>query len=381
MSRARDVSNIDNIPTAKGDIYAATAASTPARIGVGSNDQVLVSDSTTSTGLAWKSYGAQVVAGKNAIINGAMDVWQRGTTFTATGWSADRWYVNADSGVATTITRSTDAPTGFRYSMKFQRTAGNTATGAHGIGQSFETQESIRFAGKTVTYSFWAKRGANYSGSGNLLEWRVGFSTGTDQSITTAYGGWAGYSEANSPAATLTTSWQRFSMTFNVPSNATQISVRVFQAPTGTAGADDSYFVTGFQFEESATVTPFSRAGGSLGGELALCQRYYYRHNAISAYGWLAYGGCQNTTNGQAGLVLPVQMRVVPYGALEYANVRVVDSSYTVATLTSLALNVGESTPNLADIYFTGSGLTGGRPLYIGANNNVNAYIAVNAEL
>lgn len=317
MSRARDVSNIDNIPTAKGDIFAATAASTPARIGVGSNDQVLVSDSTTSTGLAWKSYGAQVVAGKNAIINGAMDVWQRGTTFTATGWSADRWYVNADSGVATTITRSTDAPTGFRYSMKFQRTAGNTATGAHGIGQSFETQESIRFAGKTVTYSFWAKRGANYSGSGNLLEWRVGFSTGTDQSITTAYGGWAGYSEANSPAATLTTSWQRFSMTFNVPSNATQISVRVFQAPTGTAGADDSYFVTGFQFEESATVTPFSRAGGGLGGELALCQRYYEKsyNDGVNPAGASDPGvvfGCR--PNGGAYLYAPfkVTKRTIP---------------------------------------------------------------------
>jgi len=39
--------------TTKGDIYAATAASTPARLGVGTNGQTLVADSTAATGLAW----------------------------------------------------------------------------------------------------------------------------------------------------------------------------------------------------------------------------------------------------------------------------------------------------------------------------------------
>lgn len=53
MSRSRDVANIDTILTTKGDIYAATAASTPARLGVGSNGQVLTAASTTSTGLQW----------------------------------------------------------------------------------------------------------------------------------------------------------------------------------------------------------------------------------------------------------------------------------------------------------------------------------------
>jgi len=39
--------------TTKGDLYAATAASTPARVGVGSNGQVLTADSTVSTGVKW----------------------------------------------------------------------------------------------------------------------------------------------------------------------------------------------------------------------------------------------------------------------------------------------------------------------------------------
>ena len=53
MTRARDVSNIDSILTTKGDIYAATAAATPARLAVGSNDTVLTADSSTATGLKW----------------------------------------------------------------------------------------------------------------------------------------------------------------------------------------------------------------------------------------------------------------------------------------------------------------------------------------
>jgi hypothetical protein len=39
--------------TTKGDIYAATAASTPDRLGVGTNGHVLTADSTEATGLKW----------------------------------------------------------------------------------------------------------------------------------------------------------------------------------------------------------------------------------------------------------------------------------------------------------------------------------------
>lgn len=43
----------DSLLTTKGDLIAATGASTPARLGVGTNDQVLTADSTTATGLKW----------------------------------------------------------------------------------------------------------------------------------------------------------------------------------------------------------------------------------------------------------------------------------------------------------------------------------------
>ena len=52
---AQDDSNaIQNaIVDAKGDLIAASAADTPARLAVGTNGQVLTADSTASTGLAW----------------------------------------------------------------------------------------------------------------------------------------------------------------------------------------------------------------------------------------------------------------------------------------------------------------------------------------
>lgn len=55
MTRSRDVANIVDLPDAKGDIYAATAADTPARLAIGSNSAFLQADSTTATGLKWNN--------------------------------------------------------------------------------------------------------------------------------------------------------------------------------------------------------------------------------------------------------------------------------------------------------------------------------------
>ena len=54
---AQDDSNAiqNTIVDAKGDLIAASAADTPARLGVGTNGQVLTADSTAATGLAWTS--------------------------------------------------------------------------------------------------------------------------------------------------------------------------------------------------------------------------------------------------------------------------------------------------------------------------------------
>jgi hypothetical protein len=55
------------IVDAKGDLIAAVAADTPARIAVGANDTVLTADSTTATGLKWAAVAASTGAIKQVV--------------------------------------------------------------------------------------------------------------------------------------------------------------------------------------------------------------------------------------------------------------------------------------------------------------------------
>ena len=59
----------DSLLTTKGDIIAATGASTPARLAVGTNDQVLIADSTTATGIKW---GAAPAGGMTQLATGTL---------------------------------------------------------------------------------------------------------------------------------------------------------------------------------------------------------------------------------------------------------------------------------------------------------------------
>jgi hypothetical protein len=210
-----------------------------------------------------------------------MDIWQRGTTTaaitTAITYGADRWC--AVSGASTAITQSrqttsdtTNLPT-IQYCNRVQRTAGQTGTSTIYFSQSIESANSIRFAGQAITYSFYARRGANYSGGSNALTVVLNSGTGTDQNILS--GGFTGSASLVNQSITLTTTWQRFSYTATVAATATELGCYFAYNPVGTAGAADLFEVTGVQIELGSTATTFSRVGGNYGLELAACQRYY----------------------------------------------------------------------------------------------------------
>jgi hypothetical protein len=92
---AQDDSNaIQNaIVDAKGDLIAATAADTPARLAVGTNGQVLTADSTASTGLAWATPAAGTFVGVS--VSSTTDQTINNATYTALTWDGE--YFDTDN--------------------------------------------------------------------------------------------------------------------------------------------------------------------------------------------------------------------------------------------------------------------------------------------
>ena len=320
----------------------------------------------------------------NAIINGDFGVWQRGTSFasaTPSFYTADRWRAYYGDATAT-FTRSTDAPANFEYSFKAQRNSGSTTTSLITLNQRFENA-GLQLAGKSATLSFWAKTGADFTGS--FLAY---FISSSDDSASLVYNG-TGFMAGASPdyasdveTPTLTTTWTRYSFTFSVPSTANGSQVVFRYNPTGTAGADDSFYITGVQLEAGSVATPFRLAGGgSKAAELALCQRYYYRVTSQGGIETVASGWAQLTTRANFVAQFPVTMRTSPT-ALENGAVA---SDYSVifkgSAVNATSLNFVDATQNSSRFQANvASGLTIGEALAFRLNS-AGKYIAWSAEL
>jgi hypothetical protein len=312
-----------------------------------------------------------------------MDFWQRGTTVvgavgTTSGYVADRWQ-GYRGGYASgmTMTRQASGLTGFQYCARVQRDSGNTSTAARFFTQGFESITSIPLAGQTVTLSFYARAGANYSPTSSRLVAQLVQGTGTDQTVSN---GLTGQSDVISQFANLTTTWQRFSFTGSVATTSTQVAIILIDTPTGTAGANDWFEVTGVQLEAGSVATPFVRDGGTLQGELAACQRYYYRTGGVDSALLSGSGMGQSTTTAIFPVQMPVSMRVRPT-SLEYSGVWLYDGSNTLNP-TSYALAGGlVATPQMALVQATAtSGITQFRP-YVMYGTGSTSFIAFNAEL
>jgi hypothetical protein len=277
-----DANAIQNtIVDAKGDLIAATAADTPARLAVGTNGQVLTADSTAATGLAWAtaSGGSTNVAGKNVILNSGFNVWQRGTSFTIPNgvptFFADRFQTTRSATGCTATRQSTNDTTNLpfiQYCGRIARDSGNTSTTPIYVTYSMDTVNTIPLANKTVTLSYYARSGANYSASGNSLGIIVNTGTGTDENVNAGY---VGSSTLLSTNVTLTTTWQRFTHTFAIGSTAKELGFYHTFNPTGTAGANDYFEVTGYQLEIAGSASAYSPNTSTYALELAACQRYF----------------------------------------------------------------------------------------------------------
>lgn len=299
MATGRVPTTANSPLTAKGDLF--TYSTTQARLAVGNNGDTLLADSSTSLGLRWQATKAT----QNCIINGGFDNWQRGTSFAynnSQSYNADRWFsVIANTGA--TVSRQTGTGE-FQYVVRLARNSGSTSTPAIGITQPVAIEEATQFAGKTVTLSFYARAGANFSAASSAMS--VSFYSGTGSTdINRANFAYTGDVTILNTTQVITSTLTRYSFTFTLGSTVTQFQPFFSFTPVGTAGANDWLEITGVQLEIGSVPTTFRRAGGTLQGELAACQRYFQNLTR-------AHGSNFSTTAGALFAPFRVEMRNSP---------------------------------------------------------------------
>jgi hypothetical protein len=313
--------------------------------------------------------------GQNVIINGAFDIWQRGTSFTGVGTSyayqADRFRtVRGGFAGGINVSRQPAALNGFEYSFKMQRQSGNTSNEFVAIEYALETKDSLPLVGKTITLSFYIKAGANFS---KPITAAIATGTGVDQSLSA----FTNFTSRSSVNVTPTGTWERVTTTATIPTGVTQIGFSFIYFPTGTAGLDESFFVTGVQLEAGAVATPFKRNAPSVAAELAACQRYYQRYSG-AGYSPIAIGYSFNTTRSFVSMNFLNTFRAAPTRG-SFSNLVITDRAAYDVTVTALGGEVTSPASYWVDV--TASGVVGGRFAWLTPRSQGDGFIEFSAEL
>jgi len=356
---------------------------------------------TTNLDEVNSAYSAGALSNRNLIINGAMQVAQRGTSFTGVttdGYRLDRFKVNVNYG-AYTITQAADGPSGFGSSYKIEVTTSGAppAASINLVSQSIEGQNLQQLAkgtasAQSITVSFWVK--SNKTGT-YILEfdddpnarninaaytvdvsgtWEyktitfVGDTSGaivSDNSIGARLIWWLG-AGTNYTSGTLDTSWGA-----TVNTNRAVGNVNL----ADTIG--NTWQITGVQLEVGDTATPFEHR--SYGQELALCQRYYRDLCTGVTNVSLTNATYYNTTSCYGIINLPVTMRATPTLATSSPAHFRVYSNQANAVPSSVSLT-GSSDPQSLEIFMLTSARGAGDAAFF-RTDSASASLQLDAEL
>lgn len=355
---------------------------------------------TTEVNNVYNSLGV-----RNLIINGDMNIAQRGTSFNVVGsdtkYTVDRFALGIIEGDFT-ATQDTDVPIGqgFASSVKIDNNSA-IATLAAGtqnyFEQRIEAQNLVQLSygtanAKTITLSFWVKSNK----TGTYIFWL--YSPDTNNMISNSYtidtadtwekktitivgdtvGGIANNNligfyvrfiigaGSDYQASSLATSWTPIT-------NATR-----YQGQVNLADSTANYInITGVQLEANTTATPFEHRPYDM--ELARCQRYYENIGFQSGFIPLGSGAGKNTTSVQAILPLKQIKRDNPtVSASIPASIVAYDSAARFASSVSF-IAYGNNPTIRMDI--TSSSITIGHAYYVYIDNNASAGIEIDAEL
>ena len=234
-------------------------------------------------------YDSGALSNRNFIINGAMQVFQRGTSFSGnSAYNADRWKVDNNSGGGG---QSTDAPDGFTYSLKINPSSGDAAP-RQAIELPAAGEGGVFRSGQKFTLSFYLKSD-NAGESINIF-----IASGTNVDATTT-------SQVNDTSTGLTTatSWTRYTYTFT--SNNVGGSDTCYNIVPYVGSPSGAIYLTGVQLELGTEATPFEHR--SFGQELALCQRYFEKTDRENADTYRISINKGNTSNSY---YWPISFRV-----------------------------------------------------------------------
>ena len=259
-------------------------------------DQTAVWDGTAWTVLA------PIAGGRNVIINGAMQVAQRGTSTasitTAAYYTADRWLYEPSSMGTWTQSVENDAPTGsgFRKSLKLLCTTADASPAAGDFilfDQRLEGQNLQQFlkgtaSAKQFSLTFWVKSNATGTYNVELLD------NDNTRVVTAAYtvdvsGTWekktitfpadtTGAFDNDNASSLQLSWWLGAGSTFTSGTRgtvwATPVSANRAVGQTNLAAATSNYWqITGVQLEVGSVATPFEFE--DISTTERKCQRYY----------------------------------------------------------------------------------------------------------
>jgi hypothetical protein len=344
------------------------------------------------------------LSNRNLIINGAMQVAQRGTsgsTPTTDNYLLDRFSLSRFGGYPdnATQTQESDAPTGHYKSFKMVRNSGHTLTGtnASAFFQRVEGQNIAHLnwgtsSAQPIVVSFWVK--SNKTGdfpfivadsgnaydigklyniaSANTWEYKTiqieaptsgTFNTNNTVGLTMYWG----FGAIDASRTAQGTTWG--------VSNSSSSKSMVTGASTSLATDNGATWqITGVQLEVGDTATEFEHR--SYGDELARCQRYYYKLQSEAAYSFFVTGYAYQSTDANFPITFPQKLRAAPTFTSS-GNWRICSGS----CFNSPTLSQGRSASNSFSIVATTSGLTTGDAYALGDANDTTAYLAFDAEL
>ena len=230
---------------------------------------------------------------RNLIINGAMQVAQRGTSFSSIGsatYTLDRWRGQSRASSVVNVTKVDNVDVAGRIMSVLQHQVTTPATDGLTLQNHFVEDGSISLLGQTVTVSCWARVTSGSATVSHRFE--------VDGGSTYFY---------ESDAATLTGSFQRIVFTTTLSGYTTSISDKHLRYQLFIRGSSaHTVQITGVQLELGKVATPFEHR--SYGEELALCQRYYQSFSGLVNYPATAYAA----NDVYSAFLFPSEMRAPP---------------------------------------------------------------------